>query len=69
MKFDFETLYNIAIREYREADFLLDGAKGFSQREGITEWAYYSSKEEYASEEEVVDELKKYIKEEKEYEY
>ena len=69
MKFDAEELYNIAISEYEEADFILDGADGFSQREGLSYWAAESADEEYESEEDVREEIRRYIKEEKSMEY
>ena len=65
MKFDAEELFDIAISEYRDADFVIDGAAGFSQREGLMYWAEESSDEEYESEEEVREEIRRYIKEEK----
>ena len=68
MRFDCEELFDIAIREYREADFLKDGAEGFSQREGLRAWAYESEDCDYEDEKEVVDEIKRYIKEEKSFE-
>ena len=45
MKFDANELYEIAIKVYREEDFLFEGERGYSQREGIGEWAYESAKE------------------------
>lgn len=69
MKFDAEELYNIAISEYKAADFILDGADGFSQREGLSYWATESINEEYESEEDVREEIRRYIKEEKSMKY
>lgn len=68
MKFDCEELFDIAIREYREADFIKSGAEGFSQREGIMAWAEESQDCEYSSEQEVVDEIRFFINEEKSFE-
>lgn len=67
MKFTEEELYNIAYNEYEKAEFLpkRNSAKWYSWNEGIKEWAYYSSEEEYETEESVREELKKYIEEEK----
>lgn len=65
MKFDANELYEIAIKVYREEDFLFEGERGYSQREGIGEWAYESAKENYINEQEVIDELKSHFKKEK----
>lgn len=69
MKFDAEELFDIAISEYRNAEFILDGVDGFYQREGLMCWAEESADEEYESEEEVREEIRKYIKEEKAMKY
>lgn len=68
MRFNCEELFDIAIREYREADFIKDGAEGFSQREGLKAWACESENCDYEDEQEVVDEIRFFIKEEKSFE-
>jgi hypothetical protein len=65
MKFTYEELYEMAISEYAMADFLLDGEAGFSQREGLRGWAFLSEEDEYDSEEQVRQEIRQYIKEDK----
>ena len=59
MKFDAERLYEIAEEELRNVGI-------FQVEEGYAHWAYYSSQEEYSSEEEVRNEIKKLIKIDKE---
>lgn len=65
MKFTAEELMNIAMFEYNEAKFLKDGAAGFAQREGIAAWADASTEDDYESEEEVREEIRRFIAEEK----
>lgn len=65
MKFTAEELMNIALYEYEKAKFRKDGAAGFSQREGIAAWADASTEDDYESEEEVREEIRRFIAEEK----
>ena len=58
MKFTEERLFEIAEEEYATAG--LD-----AHNEGTEEWAYYSAAQEYADEEEVREELRGFIAEEK----
>lgn len=60
MKFTEERLFEIAEEEYTAAG--LD-----AHNEGTEEWAYASAHEEYADEEAVREELRKFIEEEKEF--
>ena len=57
MKFDAETLFEIAQEEYRKAGRI-------ATAEGAGQWAAYSAEEEYESEEEVREELRGYIADE-----
>ena len=66
MKFSFKKLYEIAKEEYAAADFLPEGTNFYTWKEGVGNWAYYSSLQEYDSEEEVREEIRGYIVEEKE---
>lgn len=68
MIFTVEELFEIAHDEYMAADFLPERGSlaYFSWKEGVSAWAVASSDEQYESEEEVREELRKYIKEEKE---
>ena len=66
MKFSIERLYEIAKEEYAAADFLPEGTEFHTWKEGVGNWAYYSAQQEYDSEEEVRDEIRGYIVEEKE---
>lgn len=60
MKFTEERLFEIAEEEY--------AAEGLdAHNEGTEQWAYASATQEYADEEEVRAELRKFIKEEKEF--
>ena len=60
MKFTAERLFEIAEEEY--------AAEGLdAHNEGTAQWAYYSAQQEYADEEEVRTELRKFIAEEKEF--
>lgn len=68
MRFTAEDLKNIALFEYEAANFLKDGAAGFAQREGIAAWADASAEEDYESEEEIREEIRRFIAEEKTYE-
>lgn len=52
MKFTAEDLYEIASEMYRKAGFNLNEV-----REGIAQWASYSSEDDYADLEEVKEEL------------
>lgn len=60
MKFTEERLFEIAEEEYATAG--LD-----AHNEGTEEWAYASAAQEYADEEAVREELRKFIEEEKEF--
>lgn len=60
MKFTEERLFEIAEEEYSTAG--LD-----AHNEGTEQWAYYSAQQEYADEEAVRAELRKFIEEEKEF--
>ena len=66
MRFSIERLYEIAKEEYAATDFLHGGIECYTWKEGVGNWAYYSAKQEYDSEEEVRDEIRGYIVEEKE---
>ena len=66
MKFSIEKLYEIAKEEYAAADFLPEGTDFHIWKEGVGNWAYYSAQQEYDSEEEVREEIRGYIVEEKE---
>ena len=66
MKFSSERLYEIAKEEYTAADFLPEGTEFHTWKEGVGNWAYYSAQQEYDSEEDVREELRGYIAEEKE---
>ena len=66
MKFSIEILYAIAEEEYAAADFLPEGTNFYTWKEGVGNWAYYSAKQEYDSEEEIREEIRGYIVEEKE---
>ena len=66
MKFSIERLYEIAKEEYTAADFLPGGTNFYTWKEGVGNWAYYSAQQEYESEEEVREEIRGYIVEEKE---
>lgn len=60
MKFTEERLFEIAEEEYATAG--LD-----AHNDGTAQWAFYSAQQEYANEEEVREELRKFIAEEKEF--
>lgn len=60
MKFTAERLFEIAEEEYAAAG--LD-----AHNDGTAQWAYTSAAQEYADEEEVREELRKFIAEEKEF--
>ena len=66
MKFSIKRLYEIAKEEYTTANFLPEGADFYTWKEGVGNWAYYSALQEYASEEEVREEIRGYIVKEKE---
>ena len=66
MKFSIARLYEIAEEEYAAADFLPEGTNFYIWKEGVGNWAHYSALQEYASEEDVREELRGYIVEEKE---
>ena len=66
MRFSIERLYEIAEEEYTSANFIPGGTNFCTWKEGVGNWAYYSAKQEYDSEEEVRDEIRGYIVEEKE---
>ena len=66
MKFSIERLYEIAQEEYTTANFLPEGTDFHTWKEGVGNWAYYSAQQEYNSEEEVREEIRGYIVEEKE---
>lgn len=59
MKISEERLFEIAAEEYKSAG--LD-----PHNEGVAQWAYYSAQQEYRSEEEVREELRELIKQDKE---
>lgn len=59
MKISEERLFEIAAEEYKSAG--LD-----PHNEGVAQWAYYSAQQEYKSEEEVREELRELIKQDKE---
>lgn len=61
MKFDAETLFEIGMDEYSKAGISLD----INAKDAVGQWAYYSADEEYASEEDVREELRGYIAAEK----
>ena len=63
MKFSIERIYEIAEEEYTTADFLPEGTEFYTWKGN---WAYYSAQQEYENEEEVRDEIRGYIVEEKE---
>lgn len=65
MKFSAERLFAIAQEEYRQADFLPDGADYFTWKEGVGQWAAESAADEYESEDDVREEIRSYIAEEK----
>lgn len=69
MEFTVEELFEIARSEYMNADFVPEvGSPAYiTWKEGVLAWAVASSDEQYESEEEVREELRRYIKEEKEY--
>lgn len=60
MKFAAEKLYDVALEMYQKAGFDLDEV-----REGIAQWASYSSEDEYADLEEVKEELETLIENDK----
>ena len=66
MKFSSEKLYEIAEEEYAAANFIPKGTEFHTWKEGVGNWAHYSAQQEYTSEEEVRDEIRDYIVEEKE---
>ena len=66
MKFSIERLYEIAKEEYATADFLPEDTEFYTWKEGVGNWAYCSAQQEYDSEEEVREEIRGYIAEEKE---
>ena len=66
MKFSIEKLYEIAKEEYAAANFLPEGTEFYTWKEGVGNWAYSSALQEYDSEEEVREEIRGYIVEEKE---
>ena len=66
MKFSINRLFEIAKEEYATANFLPEGTAFYTWKEGVGNWAYYSALQEYASEEEVREEIRGYIAEEKE---
>ena len=63
MKFTAERLVEIAEEEYRAAGVEMDECTG---GEGVGQWAYYSAKQEYDSEEQVREELRALLSEYKE---
>ena len=66
MKFSIEKLYEIAEEEYAAANFIPEGTEFHTWKEGVGNWAYYSAQQEYDSEEEVREEIRGCIVEEKE---
>ena len=66
MKFSIDRLFEIAKEEYTAANFLPEGTNFHTWKEGVGNWAYYSALQEYDSEEDVREELRGYIVEEKE---
>ena len=66
MKVSSERMYEIAKEEYAAADFLPEGTEFHTWKEGVGNWAYYSAQQEYENEEEVREEIRGYIVEEKE---
>ena len=66
MRLSIDRLFEIAKEEYTAANFLPEGTNFYIWKEGIGNWAHYSSQQEYDSEEEVREELRGYIAEEKE---
>ena len=59
-------MYEIAKEEYATANFLPEDTEFHTQKEGVGNWAYYSAQQEYENEEEVREEIRGYIVEEKE---
>ena len=66
MRFSINRMYEIAQEEYAAADFLPEDTNFHTWKEGVGNWAYYSDLQECDSEEEVREEIRGYIVEEKE---
>ena len=66
MKFSIKRLCEIATEEYAAANFIPEDTEFYKWKEGVGNWAYYSAQQEYDSEEEVREEIRVYIVEEKE---